>query len=255
MGWIKVKELAKPLGAETAILGFPGVANVGEQVITYLVREKRAVPIFKIFSEHLIFPNNMVGISITDEGKFLLPSISVFQLGSPPLVLVTSDVQPAPWGSMEVANEVVSLLSKIGVRRIIVITGFVDESAAGKVIVFGSDGELLGAFLRANAVKEDLIKVVVGLAGSILGVAKIRGIQSLVVSGVSSDYSPDPRAAKNVLEALNTVFSLGLDFELLDRQIEEIDRIKSEIIKEIERRIREEQGLKGEEGEPAEYVG
>ena len=255
MGWIKVKELARPTSAEAAILGFPGVANVGEQVITYLVKEKRALPIFKIFSEHLIFPNNMVGISITEEGKFMLPSVSVFQLNSPPLILVTSDVQPVPWGSMEVANEIMNVLLRIGVRRIIVITGFVDENAAGKVVVFGSDRDLIGSFLRANAVKEDLIKVVVGLAGSVLGIARIRGIRNLVVSGVSSDYSPDPRAAKNVLEVLNDVFSLGLNFESLDRQIEEIDRIKSEILKEIERRIREEQGLQGDEGEPAEYVG
>ncbi|RDD54255.1 MAG: hypothetical protein BA066_00455 [Candidatus Korarchaeota archaeon NZ13-K] len=255
MGWMKVVEMSKPVGAETAIIGFPGVANVGEQVITYLVREKRAVPVMRIFSEYLIFPNNMVGISITEDGKFSLPSVSVFQLKDPPLILVTSDVQPVPWGSMEIANEILKALSNMGVRRIIVITGFVEESAAGKVIVFGNDGELLRAFLEADATKEDLIKVVVGLAGSVLGVAKIKGINSVVVSGVSPDYSPDPRAAKRVLQSLDSVFSLNLDFESLDRQIEEIDKIKSEILREIERRIREEQGLQGEGSESTEYVG
>ncbi|MEM2811281.1 MAG: PAC2 family protein, partial [Candidatus Korarchaeum sp.] len=145
--------------------------------------------------------------------------------------------------------------SRLGVRRVIVITGFVEESVAGKVLVFGTDSELLDAFLSANAVKEDLIKVVVGLAGSVLGLARIRGISSIVVSGVSPDYSPDPRAAKRVLQSLDAVFSLNLDFESIDRQIEEIDKIKSEIIREIERRIREEQGFQGEGSESTEYVG
>lgn len=255
MGWMRLVELSKPTGAETAIIGFPGVANVGEQVITYLVREKKAIPVMRIYSEYLIFPNNMVGISVTEDGRFLLPSVSIFQLNDPPLVLVTSDVQPVPWGSMEVADEILKALSRLGVRRIIVITGFVEESAAGKVLVFGADSELLNAFLTANAVKEDLIKVVVGLAGSVLGLARIRGISSIVVSGVSPDYSPDPRAAKRVLQSLDAVFSLNLDFESLDRQIEEIDKIKSEIIREIERRIREEQGFQGEESGSTEYVG
>jgi len=255
MGWMKIIELSKPLGAEIAIIGFPGVANVGEQVITYLVREKNAIPIVRIYSEYLVFPNNMVGISVTEDGKFLLPSVSIFQLRDPPLILVTSDVQPLAWGAMEIANEIIRILSGLGVKRIIVITGFVEESAAGKVIAFGTDNELLDVFLKANAVKEDLIKVVVGLAGSVLGVAKIRGIKSLVLSGVSPDYSPDPRAAKSVLLSLDSVFSLGLDFESLDRQIEEIDKIKSEILKEIERRLREEQGFQGEEVGSAEYVG
>ncbi|MEM0017580.1 MAG: PAC2 family protein [Candidatus Korarchaeum sp.] len=255
MGWTKLVELSKPSGAETAIIGFPGVANVGEQVITYLVREKKATPVMRIYSEYLIFPNNMVGISVTEDGRFLLPSVSVFQLNDPPLVLVTSDVQPVPWGSMEVANEILKALSRLGVRRVIVITGFVEESVAGKVLVFGTDSELLDAFLSANAVKEDLIKVVVGLAGSVLGLARIRGISSIVVSGVSPDYSPDPRAAKRVLQSLDAVFSLNLDFESIDRQIEEIDKIKSEIIREIERRIREEQGFQGEGSESTEYVG
>lgn len=255
MGWIKLVELSKPSRADTAIIGFPGVANVGEQVITYLVKEKKATPIMRIFSEYLLFPNNMVGISVTEDGKFLLPSVSVFQLSDPPLLLVTSDVQPLPWGSMEIANEIMRALSRLGVRRIIVITGFVEESAAGKVLVFGTDEEFLDAFLTANAMKEDLIKVVVGLAGSVLGIARIRGIKSIVLSGVSPDYSPDPRAAKRVLQSLNKVFSLNLDFESLDKQIEEIDKIKSEILREIERRIREEQGLQGEESGSTEYVG
>ncbi|MEM2542067.1 MAG: PAC2 family protein, partial [Candidatus Korarchaeum sp.] len=145
MGWTKLVELSKPSGAETAIIGFPGVANVGEQVITYLVREKKATPVMRIYSEYLIFPNNMVGISVTEDGRFLLPSVSVFQLNDPPLVLVTSDVQPVPWGSMEVANEILKALSRLGVRRVIVITGFVEESVAGKVLVFGTDSELLDA--------------------------------------------------------------------------------------------------------------
>ncbi len=255
MGWMKVKEISEPARADVAVLGFPGMANVGEQVITYLIKNLNPVPVAKIYSEYLMFPNNMVGISVLEEGRFALPSISVFQSKDPSIALVTSDVQPVPWGGMEVANEVLRILDRMGVAKTVVVTGFVDENYAGKVLAFGDDEELLGKFLDAGALKESLIKSVIGLAGSMLGMAKIRGLNSVVLSGVAPDYSPDPKAAKGVLEILDKTFSLGLDFEMIDKEIEEIERIKSELIKEIERRIREELGGHGEMDESAEYVG
>jgi len=255
MGWMKVKEISALMPAEVAVLGFPGMANVGEQVITYLIKERDPSPVTKIYSEYLMFPNNMVGISVLEGGRFVLPSVSVFRLSDPAMALVTSDVQPVPWGGMEIANEILRVLLRMGVKKTIVITGFVDENYAGKVLAFGSDRELLDKFLEAGAIKEGLIKSVIGLAGAVLGLAKVKGINSVVLSGVAPDYSPDPKAAKSVLEILDRSFSLGLNFETIDKQIEEIERIKSELIKEIERRIREELGGHGEMDESTEYVG
>ncbi len=255
MEWKEVREISEPMNADVAVLGFPGMANVGEQVITYLIKSLDPTPVAKIYSEYLMFPNNMVGISVLEEGRFALPSVSIFESKNPPLALVTSDVQPVPWGGMEIANEILRVLGRMGVTKAIVVTGFVDESYAGKVLAFGEDGDLLGRFKDAGAVSESLIKSVIGLAGSVLGMAKIRGLGSVVLSGVAPDYSPDPKAAKAVLEILDRVFSLGLDFKMIDRQIEEVERIKSELVKEIERRIREELGGHGEMDESTEYFG
>jgi len=252
---MKVVEISRPSRADIAILGFPGMANVGEQVITYLIKEKDPSPIARIYSEHLMFPNNMVGISVLEDGKFVLPSVSLFQMADHPIVLVTSDVQPVPWGGMELAGELLRVLSGMGVTKAVVITGFVDENFAGRVLTFGDNDELVDRFVRAGAIRENLIKSVIGLAGSVLGMARIRGLSSAVLSGVAPDYSPDPKAAKSVLEVLNRAFSLGLDFEMIDKQIEEIERIKSELIREIERRIREELGAHGGMDESTEYVG
>ncbi len=255
MGWTKVRKISEPLPADVAILGFPGMANVGEQVITYLVKEKNPTPITKIYSEYLMFPNNMVGISILEGGKFILPSISIFHMSDPSMALVTSDVQPVPWGGMEVSNEILNTLLNMGVKRIVVITGFVDENSAGKVFAFGNDDKLLDRFVEVGATKENPIKSVIGLAGSVLGLARIKGVKSVVLSGVAPDYSPDPRAAKRVLEVLDKTFSIGLDYKIIDKEIEEIERVKSELMKEIEKRIREELGAQGGVDESAEYVG
>ncbi len=255
MGWVKIREITAPSKSEIAILGFPGMANVGEQVLTYLIKEKEPVPVAKIYSEHLMFPNNMVGISVLEDGKFVIPSVSVFNLEREKIALVTSDVQPLPWGGMEVASEIMKFLMKMSIKKIVVVTGFVDESLARKALVFGNDEELLRRFLKAGAIRQDVIKSVIGLAGSVLAISKIRGLNGVVVSGVAPDYSPDPKAAKTVLEVLNKTFSLGIDFEIIDRQIEEIERIKSELIKEIEKKIREEMRGRGGVDESTEYVG
>jgi len=255
MEWMKVKRISESAEADVAVLGFPGMANVGEQAIAYLIRNLDPTPIAKVYSEYLMFPNNMVGISVLEGGRFSLPSVSIFQSRDHPIALVTSDVQPVPWGGMEVANEVIKILDEMSVSKVIVVTGFVDEENAGKVLAFGDEEDLLSRFLEAGAVGESLIKSVIGLAGSMLGVAEIRGMKSVVLSGVAPDYSPDPRAARRVLEVLDKAFSLELDFEIIDKQIEEVERIKSELMKEIERRIREKLGRHGETDESAEYVG
>ncbi len=255
MGWMKVRKISKLSSADVAILGFPGMANVGEQVITYLVKEKDPTPITKIYSEYLMFPNNMVGISILEGGRFILPSISVFHMSNPSIALVTSDVQPVPWGGMEVSNEILKVLLSMRVKRVVVITGFVDENSAGKVLAFGNDNSLLDRLTKVGATKESPIKSVIGLAGSVLGLAKIKGVNSVVLSGVAPDYSPDPRAAKRVLEVLDKAFSIGLDYEIIDKETEEIERVKSELMKEIEKRIREKLGAQGGRDESTEYVG
>ncbi len=256
MVWMRRVDYTDPseAKAKVAIAGFPGIANVGEQVITYLIKELNATLVSKIYSEHLIFPGNMVGISVSSDGSFSIPAVSVFKIPDSELVIVTSDVQPVIWGGMEVAAEVFKVLKQMGVDRVVIITGFVDESLAGQVLVTGEDEDLVKSFLENGAIEKPVIKSIIGLAGVMMTLAKLEGVKVTSLTGVSQDYSPDPRAAREVLKVLDGAFNLKINFEQIDKQIEELEKVRKEILAEIERRLKEQMQAGGPD-ESSEYVG
>lgn len=252
MGWIKLIEYERPeTPVRIAIAGFPGVANVGGQVQAYLVNELRGKLIARMFSEHLLLPGNVAGITIDERGGFNLPSIDFYLASTKPIVLVYSQVQPLPWGQMELAEEMVRYLRSLGVETVLVVTGFVNRDEAGKVIIFGNEGSLADEFYRNGAMQNRQIKTIIGLAGAFLGALKRNNSMKYIsITGIAEDISYDPKASRAVLSMMDAVMKLNLNFEHLDKRIAEIEEIRRRLMEELEEQVSEE----SEEQSP-EYVG
>ncbi|MGY0288139.1 MAG: hypothetical protein DSO07_01530 [Thermoproteota archaeon] len=252
MGWTKLIEYERPKApVKIAVAGFPGVANVGGQVQAYLVNELKGKLIARIFSEHLLLPGNVAGITIDERGGFNLPSVDFYLASTRPIVLVYSQVQPLPWGQMEVAEEIVRYLKDLGVETVFVITGFVNKDDAGKVIIFGNDSSMIEEFYKHGALQNRQIKTIIGLAGAFLGALKKNdSMKYISITGIAEDISYDPKASRAVLSMMDSVMKLNLNFEHLDKKIAEIEEIRRRLIEELEEQVSEE----SEEQSP-EYVG
>lgn len=251
MGWMKLIEYERPKApVKIAIAGFPGVANVGGQVQAYLVNELKGKLIARIFSEHLLLPGNVAGITIDERGGFNLPSVDFYLASTRPIILVYSQVQPLPWGQMEVAEGIVSYLRSLGVETVIVVTGFVNRDEAGKVIIFGNDS-MIEEFYRNGAMQNRQIKTIIGLAGAFLGALKKNdSMKYISITGIAEDISYDPKASRAVLSMIDRVMKLNLNFEHIDKRIAEIEEIRRRLMEELEEQVSEE----SEEQSP-EYVG
>ncbi len=243
MGWSKISVIGEP--AEDyglVIAGYPGVANVGAGVVGYLAEELGAEPLARLYSEYLFLPGNVAGISVTEEGGFELPSIEIYhvrgqigEFGRP--LLVTSQVQPVPWGQLEVASRLLSYLKSLKARNLLVITGFADPEMAGRVLAFGTQGELLDRLVSAGASRQTPMKSIVGLAGATLASARIAGLPYVSVTGVSETSAPDFRAAGEVLKVMNAALNLDLNLESIEKRIREFEEVKRSILRQLEEQI------------------
>lgn len=259
MGWLRLVESGRPEGPYgVAIAGYPGVANVGAGVVSYLSEELGSKLLARVYSEYLFLPGNVAGISVSESGGFELPSVQISETereieGLGRMLLISSQVQPVPWGQLEVASEVIKYVTSLGVERLIVITGYADPELIGKVLTFGSDKDMLERFLKCGAVGQTPMRSIVGLAGATLAAAKLRGMNFVSVTGVSETSAPDFRAAGAVLKVLNGALGLGLSLEGIERRIREFEEIKQTILRQLQEQI-SSFSLSGSE-EAGGYVG
>jgi hypothetical protein len=225
MGWNKLVELMdvkEPV--PIAIAGYPGMGNIGIQVVSYLADKLDAKLAAKIYSEYLMLSSNVAGIMINSDGTFKLPAIEIRLADKGPnrLFLVSSPVQPVPWGQLEVSSLLFDYLKEKGVEIVFIIAGFVDRSLYNTVIIFG-DEEWTKRLEEIGSIRNETIRSVIGLAGANLTIARMRGIRYVFISGVAADYLPDPKPAQNILNKLNSIMGLGIDMEEIGRRVKEFE--------------------------------
>ncbi len=243
MGWLKFSILGEPAGGYgLAIAGYPGVANVGAGVVTYLSEELGAEPLARLYSEYLFLPGNVAGISISEDGSFELPSIDIYHTREEVssvgrLLLITSQVQPVPWGQLEVASKLLGKLKSLGASSLLVVTGFADPDIAGRVLAFGTNSDLLQRIISAGAEEKTPMKSIVGLAGATLASAKLFDLPYVSLTGVSETSAPDFRAAGEVLKILNSALDLQLNLGSIERRIREFEEMKRSILRQLEEQI------------------
>ncbi|RLG45693.1 MAG: hypothetical protein DRN90_07595 [Thermoproteota archaeon] len=225
MGWNKLVELIDVKDpVPIAIAGYPGMGNIGIQVVSYLADKLDAKLTAKIYSEYLMLSSNVAGIIINKDGTFKLPAIEIrlADKGQNRLFLVSSPVQPVPWGQLEVSSLLFDYLKEKGVKVIFIIAGFVDRTLYNTVITFG-DEEWTKKLEELGSIRNETIRSVIGLAGANLTLARLRGFRYVFVSGVAADYLPDPKPAQNILDKLNSIMSLGIDMEEMGRRVQEFE--------------------------------
>ncbi|MBA7594119.1 hypothetical protein ES703_01057 [subsurface metagenome] len=93
---------------------------------------------------------------------------------------------------------------------------------------------------------------IIGAAGLLLGLGRLRGMQGACLLGETHGMVVDHRAAQAVLEVLLGVLGIKADMSALERRAKETERTLDRIRKEIELRTHKERRRDEEE---AWYIG
>jgi uncharacterized protein (TIGR00162 family) len=251
-----VKEILKPgLKDPVLIEGLPGMGMVGRIAVRFLIKQFGAARFAELYSPH--FPYYVL---VNKKGSVRLLRSEFFSSKNPAgdndLVFLVGDSQAQTIeGQYEVTDAILDYAVKLGVKTIVTIGGYRQEADKAPQVVAVSTGPvLLERALSAKAVASPSGNPIVGTAGLLLGLAKLRNVDALCLLGETRGYLPDPVAAKSVLEVLERMLGLKVDYAALDVQIEKSKEIASKM-REIEaRREKYSQKMRRSEEERITYI-
>jgi len=218
-----------------ALVGFPGIADVGRIAVETLIRVLKAKRMCDLFSKDLP-PRVLVQNGISE-----IPRASIHLYRAAPdephdLLILTADYQPSTSaGVYEFADFIAGEYSALGVKELFALAAYEQSyedyfnsyPAPPRIYVSASSEEMLGRLSASG-------NVVVLKEGSIVGA------NGVIPSWASTLYSidgacllgetlgvikTDYRAAKAVLEKAASIIGITADFDEMDSEISKVTQL------------------------------
>ncbi len=248
-----VNVLSKPkLKAPVLIEGLPGMGYVGKLAAEHLLEELHAKKFAELCSPH--FPHHVV----VEANGTLRPLRNEFywaRTDGKDVVILVGDVQPiSSEGHYEVVKSILDFVEQFNVKQLFTLGGYATGkySRAKPRVVGVGDPALLKEFRTHGVVVEEGGGPIIGAAGLLLGLGRLRGLRGICLLGETHGMMVDHRAAQAVLEVLVGVLGIRVDMGALERRAKETERTLDRIRREVEFRTRRERRREEEE---AWYIG
>jgi uncharacterized protein len=251
-----IKEL-KTVEANNPILieGFPGLGLVGKIAIRYLIKQFKAQKFAYLYSPH--FPYFVL---VNKKGNVRMLRGAFYYVKNPAgqndLILFTGDSQSQTIeGQYEIADKMLTFSKKYNVQTIVTIGGYrMETDGKPKVIVAGTNHEILNKALNAGATVSPSGSPIVGTAGLILGLARFKKIDALCLLGETRGYLPDPLSARSVIGVIKNMFNLNIDLAGIDEEISKADKMVVRLQKIEENRVIQAEETRKEDDKKTTYI-
>ncbi|WP_054840049.1 proteasome assembly chaperone family protein [Thermococcus sp. JCM 11816] len=234
------------------IEGLPGIGLVGKLAADHLIQELEAVKFAELYSPHfmhqvLIKKGSIVELMKNEFYYWVNPDED-----GRDLIIITGDQQvpptDSPPGHYEVVGKMLDLVQELGVREIITMGGYQVPELQGepRVLAAVTHEELVEYYkkkLEGCSVeviwREDEGGAIVGAAGLLLGMGKLRSMYGVSLLGESLGYIVDPKAAKAVLSAVTKILGIEVDMTALEERAKETEEILQKV-QEMQRAMLEQ---------------
>jgi uncharacterized protein (TIGR00162 family) len=246
-----IKELLSIKSEKPVLIeGLPGLGMVGRIATRYLTRQLHARRCALLYSPH--FPYYVM-VNKKGEVRLLRGEFHYWQNPGNPtdLLFFSGDSQAQTIeGQYEIAEAILDYAKKHNVETIITLGGYRKEAGeTPEVIATASDPAILGRALDAGASTSPPGNPIVGTAGLLVGMAKLKGLPALCLLAETRGYLPDPHAAKSILQVLQNMLKITLNLDDLDKEITKSDKILEKMRQiEARRESYEKKMRKNEEG-------
>jgi uncharacterized protein len=238
---------APKLHSPILIAGLPDSGRVAKIVLDHLIKTLKAVPLGYLFSDYLP-PRVLLKPDGTPE---LMKHEFYYWINtdqeSHDLILYTGDAQPIlPEGAFRLSEAVVNLAEQLGVDTLVTVGAFITGRISDSPKVYGAaSGIDLVKELQSLDVQIIDSGAVTWMNGLIPGLAKVRNLKGLFLSGETSGFMVDPRAAMIILRVLVKKLGLQIEMKELEAQAKELD----DALKKGTEKVA------GEQSNKAKYVG
>ncbi len=248
-----VNVISKPkLKAPILIEGLPGMGYVGKLAAEHLLEELHAKKFAELCSPH--FPHH-VAVQANGTLKPLRNEFYWARTDGKDVVILVGDVQPvSPEGHYEVVESILDVIEQFNVKQLFTLGGYATGkySKAKPRVVGVGDHALLKEFRKHGVTVEKGGGPIIGAAGLLLGLGRLRGMRGICLLGETHGMVVDHRAAQVVLEVLVGVLGIKIDMSALERRARETEHTLDRIRREMELRARKERRREEEE---AWYIG
>lgn len=239
------------LKSPVAVMGLPGIGNVGRIAVDALIESLRATPVMDFYSDD--FPARVV----VREGIAIFPKSSISLYRAAPdephdILLLTADHQPTSGkGVFEYADFVVEELKTLHVQEIYALAAYEQGYSEffrtypnpPRIFVSASSTDLLDRIDSIEGTIPTKDGVIIGANGFIptwaatrhnLGGACFLG-ETLGI--IKADY----RASREVMQKVTSFLGLKSRFDILDDRVAQVIEFIEWAMKEIEQRASQEE--------------
>lgn len=219
------------------ITGLPGIGLVGQVAAKYMIRKMKGKKIGDMYSPH--FPHQVL-MSKKGGLRLLKNAIYLIRGGKRDIILVIGDVQAiTSVGQYEVAETLLDYAQGRGVDMAITIGGYSTGKVEKERRVFGSanNKKLMEKFKKMGIIFGETRGSIVGVAGLIPGLAKLRRLDGICIMGETHGNYVDHTSARNVLEKLSGILGFSISLGELEKEAASREKVIKKIEKEVEQQM------------------
>lgn len=211
--------------------GLPGVGHVGKLAAEHLVEELDSELVRRVHSQH--FPPQ-VGLDEDAEATLACAEFYAVHNDERDLLVLVGDHQATEAvGHYRLAETFLDVAESFGVSEVLALGGV----PTGEIV---EEYDVIGA-ATANAARDGYLDAgvtfpgdepeggIVGTSGLLLGLGARRDMEATCLMGRTSGYVVDPKSARAVLEIIESVLGVTVDFTSLEERAEEMEEVVSEI--------------------------
>ena len=203
------------------IEGLPGIGLVGKLAADHLIKERKAVKIATIYSPH--FPHQVI---MRKSGVLRMVRLKIYHAPAAKhdLLFLVGDVQPiTSEAQYEVNGKILDFFQAQGGKLIVTLGGYGTGKRVDVPKVYGActHKRLVPEYSKYNIIFGETKGSIVGAAGLLLGLGRLRGMHGLCLMGETHGSYVDPRSASATCEALGRLLGMKFDLEALKAKIEQ----------------------------------
>ncbi len=213
------------------IEGLPGIGLVGKIAAEHLAKELKATRIAEVYSPY--YPHQVI-MKKNGTIRMLRNVIYGWKDGKKELVILLGDVQPVTSeGQYEVTNKMLDYFQSLNVKKIFTLGGYSSGHAIDNPRVLGAatHKRLVKRYSAKGVVFGEAKGSIIGAAGMLLGLGKLRGMHGTCLMGETHGAYVDPNAAKKVLDKLCEILDIKIDMSKLEERAKTNEKIKKELEK------------------------
>jgi len=226
-------QINKDLDLENPLLieGLAGIGHIGRNCVSYLAENLEAEKIGIVHSQH--FPP----YTIVEDDKTLNPlqnEIYYLEINGRDVVMIEGNAQASSsQGHYDIAENVLDFSENIGVSEIITIGGYSQGEVIEDPEVFATvtSQKVKDQYTNEKVTFDHDVGQIVGISGLLLGLGKRRGMEGVALLGETPGFlMSDPKSTEAVLNALEDILDIELDYSKLDDKVEE----SQEVLKKLQ---------------------